>query len=120
MTSSRQSRGHDRRYRFSLACEFMLRAHFGRASRRGGVRSPQDAATARFLRLYGRRERSARLNLLHLHPPVPASALAADINLDQLRPLFPLHLLTALALGDTTLGTTAPNGSRRHGHRLTV
>ena len=50
---SRQSRGHDRRYRFSLACEFMLRAHFGRASRRGGVRSSQDAATARFLRYAG-------------------------------------------------------------------
>ena len=50
---SRRSRGHDRRYRFSLSCEFMLRAHFGRVSRRGGVRSSQDAATVRFLRYVG-------------------------------------------------------------------
>jgi Peptidase family M28 len=41
------------------------------------------------------------------HPTVPASALAADINLDQLRPLFPLNILTAEALADTTLGETA-------------
>ncbi|GGG91162.1 M28 family peptidase [Silvibacterium dinghuense] len=41
------------------------------------------------------------------HPTVPASQLAADINLDQLRPLFPLHILTALAVDDTTLGATA-------------
>jgi Peptidase family M28 len=41
------------------------------------------------------------------HPTVPASALAADINLDQLRPLFPLNILTAEALGDTTLGEIA-------------
>ena len=43
----------DRRYRFSLSCEFMLRAHFGRAGRRSGVGSSQDAATARFLRFAG-------------------------------------------------------------------
>jgi hypothetical protein len=41
------------------------------------------------------------------HPTVPAEKLAADINLDQLRPLFPLKLLTALAIDDTTLGDTA-------------
>jgi hypothetical protein len=41
------------------------------------------------------------------HPTVPASALAADINLDQLRPLFPLNLLTTSAIDDTTLGATA-------------
>ena len=33
--------------------------------------------------------------------------LAADINLDQLRPLFPLKILTMHALDDTTLGATA-------------
>ena len=38
------------------------------------------------------------------HPTVPRASLAADINLDQLRPLFPLDLLTVHALGDTTLG----------------
>jgi hypothetical protein len=41
------------------------------------------------------------------HPTVPIAQMAADINLDQLRPLFPLHLLTALAIDDTTLGATA-------------
>lgn len=41
------------------------------------------------------------------HPTVPKPALAADINLDQLRPLFPLKVLTMHALDDTTLGATA-------------
>jgi Peptidase family M28 len=41
------------------------------------------------------------------HPTVPAAKLAADINLDQLRPLFPLHILTALAIEDSSLGQTA-------------
>jgi hypothetical protein len=41
------------------------------------------------------------------HPTVPAEQLAADVNLDQLRPLFPLNILTAEALGDTSLGETA-------------
>ncbi|WP_304190255.1 M28 family peptidase [Phenylobacterium aquaticum] len=41
------------------------------------------------------------------HPTVPADSLVADLNLDQLRPLFPLKLLTALAVDDTSLGATA-------------
>ena len=41
------------------------------------------------------------------HPTVPLKEMAADINLDQLRPLFPLKILTALAIHDTTLGETA-------------
>ena len=41
------------------------------------------------------------------HPTVPVGSMAADINLDQLRPLFPLKILTAEALNDTTLGQTA-------------
>jgi Peptidase family M28 len=41
------------------------------------------------------------------HPTVPAAQLAADVNLDQLRPLFPLNILTAEALTDTSLGDTA-------------
>jgi hypothetical protein len=41
------------------------------------------------------------------HPTVPAARLAANVNLDQLRPLFPLKILTAEALNDTTLGETA-------------
>jgi hypothetical protein len=41
------------------------------------------------------------------HPAVPISQLAADINLDQLRPLFPLDILTAEGLEETSLGSTA-------------
>ena len=41
------------------------------------------------------------------HPTVPVKDLAADINLDQLRPLFPLKIMTAEAVNDTTLGQTA-------------
>jgi hypothetical protein len=40
------------------------------------------------------------------HPTVAPANLAADINLDQLRPLFPLKILTMHALNDTTLGDT--------------
>ena len=48
-------------------------------------------------------------------PTVPRANIVADINLDQLRPIFPLDLLTVHALGDTTLGdavraTAAPMG----------
>ncbi|HEX5377938.1 MAG TPA: M28 family peptidase [Phenylobacterium sp.] len=41
------------------------------------------------------------------HPTVDPQGLVADINLDQLRPLFPLKILTALAVDDTSLGDTA-------------
>lgn len=39
-------------------------------------------------------------------PTVPKGDLAADLNLDQLRPLFPLKILTVHAVDDTTLGDT--------------
>lgn len=41
------------------------------------------------------------------HPTVPLNQIVADINLDQLRPLFPLTILTAPGLGLTSLGETA-------------
>jgi hypothetical protein len=41
------------------------------------------------------------------HPTVPLGSTAAMINLDQLRPLFPLDILTMLAVDDTSLGATA-------------
>lgn len=41
------------------------------------------------------------------HPTVPKASIVADINLDQLRALFPLKLLTQLAVDDTSLGVTA-------------
>ncbi|WEN15075.1 M28 family peptidase [Rhodanobacter sp. AS-Z3] len=40
------------------------------------------------------------------HPTVPMQSIAADINLDQVRPIFPLDLLTVHALDDSTLGDT--------------
>jgi len=41
------------------------------------------------------------------HPTVPKERLAADVNLDQLRPHFPLKILTTIALNESTLGDTA-------------
>ena len=41
------------------------------------------------------------------HPTVPKEQMVADVNLDQLRPIFPLHTLTMLALDESTLGDTA-------------
>ena len=41
------------------------------------------------------------------HPTVPKDKLVADINLDQLRPLFPLHILTVPGIGLTSLGDIA-------------
>lgn len=41
------------------------------------------------------------------HPTVPKAQIAGVINLDQLRPLFPLKALTLHGLGDNTLADTA-------------
>jgi Zn-dependent M28 family amino/carboxypeptidase len=41
------------------------------------------------------------------HPTVPVSHLAADINLDGVRPLFPLKILTGLSMNESTLGNAA-------------
>jgi len=41
------------------------------------------------------------------HPTVPKASIVADINLDQLRPLFPLKILTELGVDDSTLGADA-------------
>ena len=40
------------------------------------------------------------------HPTVPAANIVADLNLDQLRPIFPLNILTMEGLTDSTLGET--------------
>jgi Zn-dependent M28 family amino/carboxypeptidase len=40
------------------------------------------------------------------HPTVPKEQMVANINLDQLRPIFPLKTLTALAVDESTLGDT--------------
>jgi len=41
------------------------------------------------------------------HPTIVKSSIAANINLDQLRPIFPLELLTVHAIDDTSLGDDA-------------
>jgi len=41
------------------------------------------------------------------HPTVPLAATDAMLNLDQLRPLFPLDILTMLAVDETGLGAAA-------------
>jgi hypothetical protein len=41
------------------------------------------------------------------HLTVPKEKLVANINLDQLRPVHPLHTLTTLAVDDSTLGDAA-------------
>lgn len=40
------------------------------------------------------------------HPTVAKERMVANINLDQLRPIFPLNLLTTLALDESNLGDT--------------
>jgi Zn-dependent M28 family amino/carboxypeptidase len=40
------------------------------------------------------------------HPTVPREQMVANINLDQLRPIFPLKTLTMLAIDESTLGDT--------------
>jgi len=40
------------------------------------------------------------------HPTVPKEQMVANINLDQLRPIFPLKTLTMLAIDESTLGDT--------------
>jgi hypothetical protein len=40
------------------------------------------------------------------HPTVPKENIVADLNLDQLRPIFPLNILTMEGITDSTLGET--------------
>jgi len=71
-------------------------------SRRGeGFRRPIifAAVTAEEKGLHGSRWLAA-------HPTAAAPTPIAVLNLDQLRPLYPLRILTTLALDDSTLGQT--------------
>jgi hypothetical protein len=52
------------------------------------------------------------------HPTVPKESLAADVNLDQLRPHFPLKILTTIAINESTLGETARSVAEPMGIRL--
>jgi hypothetical protein len=52
------------------------------------------------------------------HPTIAKSAIVADINLDQLRPLFPLKILTQLGVDDSTLGADAKAVAASMGVRI--
>src|SRR5262249_44739132 len=45
------------------------------------------------------------------HPTIPKEKLVADVNLDQLRPIFPLKILTTLAVDDSTMGDMVRQGA---------
>ncbi len=48
------------------------------------------------------------------HPTVPAAQIVADLNLDQLRPIFPLRILTMEGIADSTLGDLARTVAARY------
>jgi hypothetical protein len=52
------------------------------------------------------------------HLTIPREQLAADVNLDQLRPIFPLRILTTLAIDESSLGETARQVAGEMGIRL--
>ncbi len=52
------------------------------------------------------------------HPTIPKEKLVADINLDQLRPIFPLKILTMLAMDESTLGDTVKKVAEPMGIRI--
>ena len=52
------------------------------------------------------------------HPTIAKEKLVADINLDQLRPIFPLTILTTLALDQSTLGDTVKQVAGTMGIRI--
>ena len=60
-----------------------------------------------FVALAGEEKGLLGSNWFMSHLPVPKQEIAANINLDQLRPLFPLELLTVHALDETSLGDDA-------------
>lgn len=47
------------------------------------------------------------------HPTVPIAQIAADLNLDQLRPIFPLRILTMEGITDSSLGDDARSVAQR-------
>ncbi len=52
------------------------------------------------------------------HPTVPATQIAADLNLDQLRPIFPLKILTMEGIADSSIGDTAKGVAATYGIEL--
>jgi peptidase M28-like protein len=52
------------------------------------------------------------------HPTIAREKMVADINLDQLRPIFPLKILTMLAMDESTLGDTVKKVAEPMGIRI--
>lgn len=52
------------------------------------------------------------------HPTIPLQSIAANINLDQLRPIFPLELMTVHARADSTLGADVTAVAAARGIRV--
>jgi hypothetical protein len=52
------------------------------------------------------------------HPTIAKEKLVADINLDQLRPIFPLKILTTLALEESSLGQIVKSVAEPMGIRI--
>ncbi|MDP9039279.1 MAG: M28 family peptidase [Acidobacteriota bacterium] len=52
------------------------------------------------------------------HPTVPIRSIVADLNLDQLRPIFPLRILTMEGITDSTLAETAGRVASKYGIEL--
>lgn len=52
------------------------------------------------------------------HPTVPIAGIVADLNLDQLRPIFPLKILTMEGIADSTLGDTARTVAQKYSIEL--
>ncbi len=49
------------------------------------------------------------------HPTVPVKDIVTDLNLDQLRPLFPLKILTMEGIDDSSLGATVKTVAAKYG-----
>ena len=49
------------------------------------------------------------------HPTVPVKDVVADFNLDQLRPIFPLKILTMEGIDDSSLGATVKTVAAKYG-----
>lgn len=80
------------------------------AQRRGGRGFPRPV---RFAAFTGEEKGLLGSTWYVRHPTVPLKATAAVINLDQIRPLYPLRLMTVHGLSDSTLGDqvrTVANG----------
>lgn len=52
------------------------------------------------------------------HLTVPKESIVADLNLDQLRPIFPLKILTMEGISDSSIGDTAKTVAKQFGIEL--